>query len=104
MAWLAFIPLMTIIIHMEYRIFGQAYGVDSYGKQQYSCAEGDTACIEAAQTSTETTAPNTGFMGMPVDAALGTAAGALLVTFAVLGAVYVVVGRIRHNKKQANKD
>lgn len=81
-------------------LFAQAYGVDSYGGQTYSCQENDTACIQG--TSAEG-APNTGFMGLSQDAAIASGAGALLLAIAIVGSIFVIVSRRRANKKNTQE-
>lgn len=44
-----------------------AYGTDSYGTQQYACAEGDTACLtSASSTGGSVGNPNTGLFAEPM--------------------------------------
>jgi len=73
--------------------FGQAYGTGTYGGQSYSCPETMTHCQQETVNP-----PNTGFFGSP-DAAMSVASGALLVAIAVAGAIYVIVSRVKRNKK-----
>lgn len=86
-------------------LLAQAYGTDTYNNSTYSCATTDTACIEATQNGTTTTttetAPNTGFFGLSQDAALATMAGAMLVALAIVGVVFVIVGRVKARKNKA---
>lgn len=77
--------------------FAQAYGTSTYGAQEYSCVPGDTACATGVETSVG--APNTGLFGMSQDAAIASLGGAVLLAFAVVGAVFVIVSRMRATKK-----
>lgn len=79
--------------------FAQAYGSDTYSSKTYSCTPGVTSCT----TTQDATAPNTGFFSTP-DAALTTAAGVLLVALAVVGIVFVVVSRLKHNKAKKTQN
>lgn len=81
-----------MLLKKSFTTFGQAYGSDTYSAQEYGCVEGQASCQTEA-------APNTGFFSSP-DAALATSAGALLVALAIVGIVYVIVSRIKYNKKQ----
>jgi hypothetical protein len=85
---------VTIPHLTPYTYVGQSsYGQSSYGTETYSC--------QTAADCEETVvgAPNTGFMGMSESAVIATSAGALLVAIAVVGALYVIVARIRRHKK-----
>lgn len=69
-----------------------SYGDSAYGSQIYSCQT-------TAECEQSVAPPNTGFMGMSESAAIATSAGALLVAIALVGAVFVIIARIRRNKK-----
>ncbi len=70
----------------------QAYGVDAYGANEYSCAEGATC--------TTVEAPNTGFLGTGIpDAAVSTTAAALVVVAALASITYIVVKMVKRHKK-----
>lgn len=84
------------LLYKQFTIFGQAYGTTTYGAEQYSCADGETAC----QTQV-VGAPNTGFF-TNTDAVLATTAGALLVAVAVVGAIFVLVARVKRKNKTEN--
>ena len=81
-------------------LFAQAYGTDNYGTEVYSnCEQTPEGCIPI----TETSAPNTGFLGLTPDAALASASGALLVAIAIVGAMYVIFSRRRATKKKTQE-
>ena len=81
--------------------FAQAYGTDAYGTQAYSdCQQTGEGCVA---TTAATQAPNTGFLGLPPDAAMATVSGTLLVAFAVVGAAYVVAGKRKSNKHNTSE-
>lgn len=84
-------------------ILAQAYGSGSFGDEQYGdCQITSDGCVpitSGGTTTTTETAPNTGFLGMSQDAAIASAAGALLVAIAIVGAIYVIVARRRNSKK-----
>lgn len=83
----------TVFSSLPYSIVAQtSYGDSAYGSQVYSCQ----TTAECEQTVAP---PNTGFMGMSESAVVATSAGALLVAIALVGAVFVIVARIRRNKK-----
>jgi hypothetical protein len=77
--------------------FAQAYGTDAYGAQAYSCAPGEATCSTSVDSGVG--APNTGFLGMSQDAAIASLSGAVLLAFAIAGAIFVVVSRNRAAKK-----
>lgn len=88
-----------MLMNVEYsysplQTFAQAYGTDSYGAQTYSCQEGETAC-------TTVEAPNTGFLGMSQDVAVGFGVGSLLVVVAIISTAVVLVSRAKRNKAKA---
>lgn len=85
---------MNIVLSsIPYTVVAQtSYGDSAYGSQVYSCQT-------AADCEQTVAPPNTGFMGMSESAAIATSAGALLVAIALVGAVFVIVARIRRNKK-----
>jgi hypothetical protein len=87
--------LMNIYTSTSLKTLAQTnYGDSSYGTEIYSC-QNAAECEQQATVG----APNTGFMGMSESAVVATSAGALLVAIAVIGAIYVIVSRIRRNKK-----
>lgn len=86
-------------------IFGQAYGSDAYGAQQYNGSESTDPGVTDPTNPTDpntgtTTAPNTGFFGLAPDAAIASASGALLIVLAIVGTIYVLAQRRRAGKKK----
>ena len=106
LAWGTRYTLGKALMNKEYTfksstLFAQAYGGDPYGSEVYSnCQQTADGCIPT--TSTENP-PNTGFLGLSPDAAVASASGALLVTLAIVGTVYVLVSRARSRKKKTQE-
>ena len=89
--------------------FAQAYGADNYGDQIYNGDEQsqggggnpvNPGNNNPGNNTTTETAPNTGILGMPQDAAIASMAGALLLAVAIIGTILVLAARARSRKNQ----
>lgn len=96
----------TFTIFITSIIFAQAYGVDSYGAQQYSPTEVQTQNpvvppqpAPVTQTTSER-APNTGLFGLPADTNYALLGGIVLIVVAVVGVIAVIASRARRKNTQ----
>ena len=90
------------------RTMAQAtYGEENYGSQIYSCGDGNVNCDATVPvgpgnnpgtTATTPGAPNTGFLGMSQDAAVFAIGGSLLMSIALVGAIFLAVRNRKRNK------